>query len=720
MTTLDISTFSPWLEAYCENNPECDKSLIEKAYIWVEKKGDVDKNPFKPSPLQQGLTLLELTSAIQHDNPSLVAALLYPCVHYHAIDQHKISQSFGHDIAKLIHAILKLELMEVMHSQKQHNAQQVDKIRKMLLSIVDDIRIIPIKLMERLATMHYVKNSPRTTLIAIGKQIQDIYAPLANRLGYGDIKWQLEDFAFRFINPETYHDISKLINMRRKERDEYIINVKNRLEQLINDSHITHFEVNGRAKHIYSIYRKMKRKDIHFDELYDANAFRILVDEIQDCYKVLSIVHNEWPHIAKEFDDYIANPKPNGYRSIHTAVTGPNNINIEIQIRTYKIHQESEFGAASHWLYKEGKSVTQNYEDKINLLRELVQWQQEVNPQASHETDSVGNLFHDRIYVFTPNGDLIDLPEGATALDFAYHIHTDLGHCCKGAKINDKLTQLTRPLQTGDRVSILTHNHAQPSRDWLNPELGYIKSHRSRQKIQTWFRHHFYQDHLNKGQDIWDKSNRTDIINREQLSKCAHKMNFKSADDLLAALGANEVSLDSIINKIVGQPAQEVPAIKNIKPTSSTSHKSHVIMAGVNDLVCQLSRCCKPIVGDDIAGYITQSRGITVHKTNCNNLKHALQKNPERQIHVNWDDQASQQYKTDLDIRGNNRPGIIRDITAIATQLDIEIISMHTFVNEKNGMMNTKMTIEIPSKQALDKIITKLQQLPDISFVERL
>ena len=438
----------------------------------------------------------------------------------------------------------------------------------------------------------------------------------------------------------------------------------NKLKQLFkNSSYGEDVSISGRAKHIYSIYRKMLKKHVDFGEIYDTIAFRIIVPSIKDCYTILGIVHATWPHVANEFDDYIAKPKPNGYRSIHTVVIGPQNITVEIQIRTQDMHEEAELGVAAHWKYKEG-GTNSNYENKISWLRDVMDWQKELTTDKPGGENLYAKIFQDRVYVFTPQGDIFDLPAKATPLDFAYYIHSDLGNKCRGVKVNGNLVQLTYVLKTGDQVQILTAKNGQPSRDWLNPHLGYLTTALARNRVRHWFRKQNYQENLSIGEDIWDKTARRENISKAKLNKIAPELNYKNSDDLLAALGAGDVTITHILHHLKTEESLEIsPTEENISEIFPINppkfSRSHIHIAGVGNLLTQLARCCKPIPGDSILGYITKGKGITIHQQRCPNIQHAQLLYPKRIVEAQWGSEKLQSYPVGIIIEANDRGGLI-------------------------------------------------------------
>ena len=644
-TPIQPNSLSPasnqWLTEVEKLSPQLNFNLLISALQLIEAYQE-DEIPLADSPASQGLVMAEALLELNCDSQTIAAALLYPSFYHHKLKRDMINRKLNHNISKLLQGAARMETINDFRrsgTAGKGEQQKTDNLRKMLLGMVDDVRVVLIKLAERLAILKYLKHCPKSQQQLIAEQTMSIYAPLANRLGIGQLKWQLEDLSFRYINPEQYASLSKALNMRRVDREHYIVTMIDRLKNLLDNAKIKNIEISGRAKHIYSIYKKIQRKHTDISEIYDTSALRILVPTINDCYSALSIIHSTWEHIAKEFDDYIAKPKPNGYRSIHTAVVGPQNINVEIQVRTHKMHEEAELGVAAHWKYKEGKQTQASYEDKINWLREVIDWQKEMTAEEEDKDNLYSKVFEDRVYVFSPNGDVYDLRASATPLDFAYHVHTEVGHRCRGAKVNGQLVTLTHHLKTGDQVHIITAKTGQPSRDWLNPQRNYLNTPHAISKVRHWFKKEAYQNNLAEGQIMWEKAARRAGLNKAVLNKVISHFNFKKIDDLIAAIGAGDLGLTNVIHYLKEQDRtpQEAPIEQTIiKPSTVKPSTSPLEIAGVDNLLTQLAKCCKPIPGDAILGYITQGRGITIHQKDCYNIKSASDNRPERIIAVNW------------------------------------------------------------------------------------
>lgn len=710
-----------WLETLASRAPDLPKAALEQSCQFVESFEPI-KIPYASSAMNQGLIMADALLELNCDTNTLAAAIAYPTVYYHHPKPEALREALGNTVYKLLTGALRLEAIHDLH-KKSHNHDYIDNVRKMLLAMVDDIRVVLIKLAERVSMLKYLRHCTPEEQHHVACDTMDLYAPLANRLGIGQIKWQLEDLAFRYLEPERYAEISKSLKMRRDEREAFIASMIEHLNTLFHAAHIDNISITGRAKHIYSIHRKSVRKNVPIEEIYDTSALRVLVPTVYDCYTALSIVHAQWEHIPKEFDDYIAKPKPNGYQSIHTAVIGSNNINVEIQIRTFQMHEDAELGVAAHWKYKEGGPTGTSYEDKIAWLREVMDWQKEITSDDVSDDSLYHKIFQDRIYVFTPRGDVFDLPAGATALDFAYHVHTDVGHRCKGAKINGAMTPLTHTLRTGDQVEILTAKNHTPSRDWLNPASGYLKTNTARNKVRHWFRKTFYRDHLAAGHDIWDKATRKLQLKKSDYPKLIQRFNFKNLDDLIAAIGAGDLSIASVLHQIrlLTEPQETPESAPTLQAKQSREHPeaTDISIQGVGDVLTTLARCCKPIPGDPIIGFITKGRGISIHQQNCNNLAHAKENKPERIIPVHWGEKATHTYPVDLVLDAFDRPGLVRDISALLANENIALLGLSTHIQQSEEVGRVNMTIATSSLDPLNKLLSQLRQIEGVVRAQR-
>ena len=706
--TLDLPL---WAERFSQIDAKERQVLVSAAECALENGGH-HLTPVKESCIRQGLLTAEVLNMLEPDLPTLVAAILYfPC-HYGELNPELIREQFSGEVADLAEGVTALTSRSKQASRE--NKGQPDKLRRMLLAVVEDVRVVLIKLAERITAMRAASLLDSTEREQLAQQTRDIYAPLANRLGIGQMKWELEDFAFRYLEPQTYKNIAKMLDEKRLDRQVYIDSVIKTLQERLQADDIK-ATVFGRAKHIYSIWRKMCRKNIDFDEVYDVRAVRILVDRIQDCYGALGIVHSLWQHIPKEFDDYIASPKENGYRSLHTAVIGPEGKTLEIQIRTHQMDQEAELGVAAHWLYKEGSKQDANYQKKINAFRKIID-EAEASNQTELNIALKQEIEEDRIYVFTPQGEVIDLPNGATSLDFAYHIHTDLGHRCRGAKINGKIVPLNRQIQSGEQVDILAAKEGHPSRDWLNPDLGYIVSARARSKVHAWFKKQARDENLSQGRTLIEKECKRTGVTLSEIQSCLVKFDCKSMDDLYIKVAQGDVRVGQVFNALhMQEPEPEGP---KIKPASTAKHHSDVVIQGVGNLLSHFAKCCKPVPGDHIIGYITLGRGVTVHRQDCINVL-GLDED-ERLIEVSWGYTEKNVYPVELLIRAYDRQGLLKDISAILSNEKVNVSAVNTSTEAKTHLALLRLTLEISDLGGLVDLMNKIMRLPNVIETKRI
>ncbi len=711
--TIDLSI---WLNnaksLYQLENIDLIKKSVELAH-----HSSLGLTTFYGEPcIEQGLNMAEILLELQLDQASIAAAIMMSTVEHTDMSDEVIEQSLNPDVLQLIHAVNQLNITHTLH--KNRNETQIDRLRKTILAMVSDIRVVPIKLAEKTCILRGIKNINPVERNRIAQEILDIYAPLANRLGIGQLKWELEDISFHYTNTEKYKTIANYLAERRIDRQERIQNIISSIHQQLAEAKIES-SISGRAKHIYSIYLKMQKKGVDYKEIYDTSAIRILVPTVADCYNTLSIVHHIWEHIPEEFDDYIANPKPNGYRSIHTAVIGPDEKNLEIQIRTHDMHNEAEHGIAAHWLYKEDYIKKTGYEAKITFLRQLLSWQKDITKQPEI---SLNNIVDDRVYVFTPAGDIIDLINGATPLDFAYHIHSDLGHRCRGAKINGHIVPLTHALSTGDKIEITTVQQGTPSRDWLNKEAGYLKTSRARAKVAQWFRQQDVTQYVETGKNIMEREFARAGLQHVDMQKIAARFNFKNPESLYSTLGHGSIRPAQIVSAALaerdGAANKSAASFKHIRV--ATENKSSFEVSGINDLLTRIAKCCKPIPGDNIVGYITQGRGVSIHRNDCHNVNDLTEDHHNRLITVNWDNKHIKSFYVDIQIRADGEPQALKEITTLLANEKINIINMNSSAYKNNALLFITMTIEINSQDQLSQLLTDLKKLPHITDATRI
>ncbi len=682
-----------------------------------------------------GLEMAQILADLHSDQETLIASILYRSVREKKLPIERVRKKFGKPVAKLIMGVLQMAAIgsrknpRIDESVLGSGTAQMDNIRKMLVAMIDDVRVALIKIAERTCVIRGVKDASRRKRYLVAREVFDIYAPLAHRLGIGHIKWELEDLSFRYLKPNDYKHIAQLLDEKRLDRQQYIDRVVQCLESELEDAGIDG-EVNGRAKHIYSIWRKMQRKNIEFSEVYDVRAVRILVPHSRDCYAVLGIVHSLWRNIPHEFDDYVASPKPNGYRSLHTAVFGPEGKVLEIQIRTYEMHEEAELGVCAHHLYKgtDTKSKSDAYEDKIAWLRQVLEWHDDLGESEGFGEILRGDVVQDRLYIFTPNGHVIDMPKGSTPVDFAYRVHTEIGHRCRGAKINGRIVPLNRRLQTGDQVEIMTGNEERPRRDWLNTNLGFVTSARTRAKVAHWFKLQAKEQNAEAGRNIILKEFRRLAIELDELDfeKMSIDVNYKTVDDMYAALGAGDLRLSQIINaaqrQLMSEHEEQQLALELPTSTSTSVKETQaegVRIRGVGNLLTTMASCCKPVLGDPISGYITQGRGVSVHREDCINMVQLQEHEPERIIEVEWGEVGETTYPVDIFIEAFDRPGLLRDVMLVVAAEDLNVIAANTLSDKEENIARLTLTVEITSLDLLGRIMDKINQVPNVMEVHR-
>ncbi|MCW8333664.1 GTP diphosphokinase [Vibrio sp. SCSIO 43135] len=685
--------------------------------------------------LWRGREMNEILVTLSMDTATLVAAQLFPLVSSGAFDRESLEESYGKETIKLIDGVEEMAAIGQLNVTLEGSAAsgQVDNVRRMLLAMVDDFRCVVIKLAERIANLLEVKKAPDEVRRAAAKECANIYAPLANRLGIGQLKWEIEDYAFRYQQPDTYKQIAKQLSERRIVREQYITDFVDDLTSEMKSSNIN-AEVSGRPKHIYSIWRKMQKKSLAFDELFDVRAVRIIADKLQDCYAALGVVHTKYKHLPSEFDDYVANPKPNGYQSIHTVVLGPEGKTIEIQIRTKDMHEDSELGVAAHWKYKEGGSAGRSgYDEKITWLRKLLDWQEEMSDSGEMLDELRSQVFDDRVYAFTPRGDVVDLPMGATPLDFAYHIHSEVGHRCIGAKVAGRIVPFTHKLAMGDQVEIITQKEPNPSRDWLNPSLGFVHSGRARAKINAWFRKQSREKNVEAGREILEVELAKIGATLKHADEYALKrFNVNTPDELYAGVGSGDLRINQIVNHInalVNKPTAEeedqqalerLQESENKAPAQSRPKKDAVVVEGVDNLMTHLARCCQPIPGDEIKGYITQGRGISVHRGDCEQLEELSHHAPERIIDTVWGSGFVGSYILTVRVEAMERGGLLKDITTLFANEKIKVTSMKSRTDYKRQLSVMDFDLEVTNIEVLSRVSKRVEQIKDVMSVKRL
>lgn len=715
---------------------DSDKDQLRTVYQYCLTLGD---EALTSKLLVRGIEMVGILLMLSMDIATLKAAIIYPFVEAGLISQERMDEDFGPKIAKLVEGVLEMEAIRSLQTlqtlhRSETSPEQVDNVRRMLLAMVEDVRAVVIKLAERIACLREAKKADEETRVLMAQEITNIYAPLANRLGIGQLKWELEDLAFRYLHPDTYKQIAKQLDEKRLDRERYIREFVQSLRDALKEAGVE-AEVYGRPKHIYSIWRKMQKKHLEFNELFDVRAVRVVTKRLQDCYAALGIVHTHFHHIPREFDDYVANPKPNGYQSIHTVVVGPEGKTVEIQIRTDQMHQDAELGVAAHWRYKEGAQAGGkggNFEDKIEWLRKLLAWQEDLSESGSLLEDLRSQVFEDRVYVFTPKGDVIDLPAGATPLDFAYHVHSMIGHRCIGAKIDGRIVPFTYALQTGDQVEVITQKEPNPSRDWMNPNSGFLRSSRARAKVATWFRKLDRDKNIVAGRELFDKELDRHNLSMAKIDKGSmlRRFNLESTDDLLAGIGSGDIRINQVINYLdtcYNKPTAEEEDRRLLEKLEQKANapfrhkpKDHIVVEGVGNLMTHIARCCQPIPGDAIQGFITMGRGVSIHREDCEQLKELSRRNPERLIDAVWGENYSGGYGLTIRILSNDRSGLLRDITTVLANEKINVMGVRSRSNVREQTAEIDMELEIYNINAFNRALAKLSQLNDVISAKRL
>lgn len=734
---ITVQSFEQWLTGLALTDVKANALTalwVDVSSFYQHQSSANPVNDEKLELLHKSMEMVEILSSLNLDADSLVAAFISPLLANNIITIEFVKEHFSKDIVMLCQGVEQMAAIKALRQQGKQSTgqapQNIDNIRRMLLAMVDDVRAVVIKLAERLCDLREKKHSDEETRVLVAKESANIYAPLANRLGIGQLKWELEDISFRYLHPQTYKKIAKLLDETRLDREQYMASFVDHLSSELNTLAING-EVYGRPKHIYSIWKKMQQKSLDFEQLFDVRAVRVVVEKVQDCYSALGIVHTQWPHIAREFSDYVATPKGNGYQSIHTVVIGPEGKSVEVQIRTKQMDDDAELGVAAHWRYKEGNASAKSnsFDDKVGWLRKILQWQDDVAESGELLDELRSQVFEDRIYVFTPGGDVIDLPMGSTPLDFAYYIHSNVGHCCIGAKVFEKIVPFTHQLQTGDQVTILTSKQANPSRDWLNPSLNYIHSSRARAKVQHFFKLLDRDKYIGEGKELFESEIAKHDIATINLLAAAKRFNMKTVDDLYAGIGTGNVRLQHVVNHFTQLDSKLKPPVE-IDPQSLvkqgvtnkalTQENNGITVSGVGNLLTHMAKCCQPVPGDTISGFITQGRGISVHREDCEQLANSLNLQPERLVEVQWGNENKQSYQASIQIIGSDRQGLLRDISTIISNERVSIIGMESHTNNAKQTMSMNIKLEVASSELLTRILDKLRQLDDVTQVKRL
>jgi len=690
------------------------RALIQRAHAVAEQAhaGQIRKSsePYIQHPLAVAFLLADMGM----DPDTIAAGLLHDVVEDSDIDLKRLAQEFNPDVVSLVDGVTKLEQIDQFSHKSEglRGARESESLRKMFIAMAEDIRVVIIKLADRLHNMRTLDPLPEERRKAFARETLEIFAPLADRLGVWQWKWELEDLSFHHLDPTTYAEIAALIKERRQEREASIQRHTEVLRQKLAEGNIE-AEITGRPKHIYSIHRKMQRKGVPFSQVHDVRGVRVTTQTIPDCYHILGIVHGLWKPIPGEFDDYIATPKDNMYQSLHTAVVGDDGKTLEVQIRTWEMHHLAEYGIAAHWRYKEGGKRDRIFEAKIAWLRSLMEWRQEVTDANEFVDAMKTDIFQDRIYAFTPKGKIIDLPVGATPIDFAYYVHTEVGHRCRGARANDKWMGLDYQLRTGDRVEIITGKRAAPSRDWLNPALGYIKTSRARAKIRQWFRRQDREQNIAQGWEIVERELKH--LGMEHLGHelVARLFNYEKLDDFHAAVGFGDINSQQIASKIA-ETRSRVEERLLPTPPPPTQTIEGIQVQGTGGLLTRLGRCCHPLPGDEIIGYVTRGRGVTIHRRDCPNI--LCLRDTERLIEISWGTRL-QTVPVAILITAYDRTGLLHEISGVISAENINMSAVN--VGREKNIATLYITIEINNIAQLSRVLTKIERLPNVIEARR-
>lgn len=686
---------------------------VRRAELVLRERADA--NPALDVCRTQGLECVSVLEALDLDAETLAAGLLLPLYEYGEVDADLVEERVGAGVARLLREAERISVLKELR-RTAVEAAQADRLRRMLLTMAEDPRVVLVRLARQVCELRAAKQADDATRRRLGEETLDIFAPLANRLGVWQMKWELEDLSFRFVEPATYCELASQLNEQRETRDAYVRRVLDLLMFELSRAGIRS-EVSGRPKHIYSIWKKMRRKHVGMEAIFDSIGFRVIVNEVADCYAALGLIHSLWAPVPSEFDDYIARPKANRYQSLHTAVVGPEGRTIEIQVRTHAMHRHAELGVAAHWHYKERKA------DFSAWSRRLLEHVESDEPGSGNDLfERFRHIaFHDRIYVLTPRGRIIDLPLGATALDFAYAVHTDVGHQCRGAKSGGTILPLAQALTSGSTVEILTGREGGPSRDWLNPALGYLKTAGARAKVRRWFRERERAQHIVQGRAALDRDLKRlglDAVNTTELARALH---LADADDLLAALGRGDLTPAHLAQALrpARQTVREETQVQAASRRAAGEGRGEVIVLGVTDVMTRTARCCSPVPGEPIGGYITVGQGVSIHRANCANLANLIRERPERIVEVSWGESAGAHHRVSIDIEANDRRGLLRDVSDMLSNQKVDIVAVRSYSDARSGKAHMIFTVLVADVRQLEHIIHRLERVKGVLHARR-
>ncbi|MEN8174267.1 MAG: bifunctional (p)ppGpp synthetase/guanosine-3',5'-bis(diphosphate) 3'-pyrophosphohydrolase [Pseudomonadota bacterium] len=720
----DIET---WLAGLPAGEEKDARRRLERAcFQAAELAGDRREPTGQPVALY-GLAVADILARLGLDDDTLAAAILYRLVPLGLLSEAAIKETFGPDAAHMVADMVRIGQLApgALAARETLKRDHSENLRRLFLDISNDIRVLLMLLAERVHLMRRLGHLPEEVRQRYSRNTRDIFAPIANRLGVWQVKWELEDRSLRFLEADAYMDIARQLDGRRRERFDYIRQVTGLLQEAFAAEGIR-AEISGRPKHIYSIWKKMRHKDVDFSHIFDVRALRVLVDTVADCYAALGVVHSLWRHIPGEFDDYIATPKANMYQSIHTVVVGPADQPLEIQIRTHEMHEHAERGVAAHWRYKEQRGKNIQLERRIQWLRQWLESRDDRESDASLAVELEAGLEPELVYVLSPQGKVIELPYGATPVDFAYAVHTSVGNRCRGAKVDGHMVPLTHQLSSGVTVEILTVKEGGPSRDWLSPHSGYVKTTRARNRIRQWFKRQDFEKHLASGKAQLERELQRLHLNRPNLEKLAPRYNLKGADDVLAAIGRGDLSAAQVAGSGTARQAPTEPMNRPVPVRKAQRRKRsrggpRVVVQGVEDLMTNLGRCCKPVPRDSIVGYITRGHGITVHRTDCSVISHLDAADAARLVEVNWaSEQEDTSYSVDVLVVAEDRKGLLRDISSVFSNEEVDVSSSKTHSDRKRHTASMRFTVEIENLRQLERLLDKLLQVPDVVDARRI
>ena len=708
---LEARTLDDWLDRHADAVPLKPVDAALRAF----------REPVPPL----AWAVLDTLEMVRADAEVQLAALLHLCPKLREEILPILDKNSG--LRPLLDGLQAAEQVWSLHAQREGRGN-AEGLRRLLLAIIRDLRVVLILLSEQLERLRAAANAPAEEQKALAELTADIHAPLANRLGIWQLKWELEDLAFRYLQPETYQRIARLLDEKRTGRERFIEEAKQKIRAALAEAGVN-AQVDGRPKHIFSIWKKMQRKGLDFSELYDIRAIRVLVDDVADCYAALGLVHQLWTPVPSEFDDYIAKPKGNDYRSLHTAVVGPEGRTLEVQIRTHAMHEHAELGVAAHWRYKEGGKGEASFERKVAWMRQLLE-QREGDDETTLLAGFNTELLEDRIYVLTPRGEVVDLPQGGTVLDFAYHVHTEVGHRCRGAKVNGRIVPLDYKPASGDRVEIMTNKTGEPRRDWLLASNGFLASGRARDKVRAWFHKLDRARNLQAGKDMLDKELRRVAMMQADLAPVLEKFHMAGVEDLQLALalgdmGASQVSRALHDHAQAVLQAQSPTPVKPEKPVArprprSVDQSSRFTVEGVGNLLSQIARCCQPVPGDAIVGYLTRGRGVSIHRRNCASVQRLVAAQPDRELPVNWGQAAASRYEVGIQVRAYDRKWLLKDVTNVIAQAEVNILGISSHLDEARGLADIRVTLKVSDFEQLSQLLAKLDTVPGVQDARRL